>query len=183
MRIEKSEAANQRYQTPINWCLALFFILTTAIFLLSSNQAHAAISYISSTSNPADGNSLGTATVTITPVGGTTAGDLIILVANSRDTSATLAISQAGGQTWTAEIAASTTNATRRIFWARFNGTWSANPSVSFSGNQTATTVSMHVFRPTSSANTWAIDVAQNIGSFTNASMNVTITGITTLTN
>jgi hypothetical protein len=183
MRIEKSKAANQRFQTPINWRLALFFILTTAIFLLSSNQAHAAISYISSTSNPADGNSLGSATVIVTPVGGAAAGDLIILVANSRDTSATLAISQAGGQTWTAETAASTTNATRRIFWARFNGTWSASPSVSFSGNQTATTVSMHVFRPTSSANTWAIDVAQNIGIFTNASTNVTIAGITTLTN
>lgn len=184
MRIEKSEAANQRYQTPINWCLALFFILTTAIFLLSSNQAHAAISYISSTSNPADGNSLGTATVAITPVAGTTAGDLIILVANSRDTSATLAISQAGGQTWTAETAASTTNtnATSRIFWARFNGTWSASPSVSFSGNHTATTVSMHVFQPTLSSNTWAIDVAQNNGSFTNTSSDVTIAGITTQT-
>src|SRR5450830_704106 len=46
MRIEKSKAANQRYQTPINWRLALFFILTTTIFLLSSNQAHAAGSAI-----------------------------------------------------------------------------------------------------------------------------------------
>ncbi|OIR00977.1 calx-beta domain protein [mine drainage metagenome] len=183
MRIEKSDTLNHFLLTPFNRGLVLFLILTTALFLLSSNQAQAAITYISSTSNPADGNSLGASTVAVTPVGGATAGDLIILVANSRDTSATLAISQTGGQTWTAEDAASITNVTRRIFWTRFNGTWSANPSVSFSGNQTATTVSMHVFRPTSSANMWAIDVAQNNGTFTNASSNVTIAGITTQAN
>ena len=165
--------------TPFNWCLRLLLL---SFFLFISNYALAAITYQGSASNPADGGSLGSATVAVTPAGGTQAGDLIILVANSRNTSNTIAISNTGGQTWTAETANGITNTTRRIFWAQYNGTWSANPSVSFASS-TATTVSMHVFRPTISTNTWAIDVAQNLSTFTNASTDVSIASITTLNN
>ena len=181
MRTQES-VVQQFVQAPLNRVLALLLLLMVSFFLLSSNQAQAAISYQGSSSNPSDGGSLGSSTVAVTPAGGTQAGDLIILVANSRDTSNTITISNTGGQTWTAETANSITNATRRIFWARYNGTWSASPSVSFSASN-ATTVSMHVFRPSSSSNIWAIDVAQNLNTFTNASTSVSITGITTLTN
>jgi len=181
MRTQES-VVQQLVQAPLNRVLALLFLLMVSFFLLPSNQAQAAITYQGSSSNPSDGGSLGSSTVAVTPAGGTQTGDLIILVANSRDTSNTIAISNTGGQTWTAETANSITNTTRRIFWARYNGTWSANPSVSFSAN-TATTVSMHVFRPTISSNTWAIDVTQNLATFTNTSTDVSIASITTLTN
>ena len=181
MRTQES-VVQQLVQAPLNRVLALLLLLTVSFFLLTSNQAQAAISYQGSSSNPSDGGSLGSSTVAVTPAGGTQAGDLIILVANSRDTSNTIAISNTGGQTWTAETANGITNTTRRIFWARYNGTWSANPSVSFSAN-TATTVSMHVFRPTISSNTWAIDVTQNLATFTNSTTDVSIASITTLTN
>ncbi|MGE0556647.1 MAG: DUF6701 domain-containing protein [Burkholderiales bacterium] len=113
------------------------------------------------------------------------AGDLVILVANVREAGRTLAISATGGQAWTSETT-NTTNTTQRIFWARYNGTWSANPSVANGGGGgiNATTLVMHVFRPTSSVNTWAVDVALTNGSFTAVAggADKTITGINTVT-
>ena len=160
---------------------ATLFVM--AAILLSQQTAQAAISYIASASNPADNGSSNTSPRDVTPPGGMVTGDLVILVANVTTAGATLAISATGGQAWTSQPD-NTTNTTQRIFWARFNGTWSANPSVSFS-DTTNTTVVMHVFRPTSGTNTWAIDVAQTNASFAapGGARDVTITGITTVTN
>ncbi len=69
----------------------------------------------------------------------------------------------AGNQIWTTEAAQSQTNCTIRLFWCRFNGTWSANPSVNFSGT-TCNTVVMHVFRPSNTSSVWQVDVAQVSG-------------------
>ncbi|MDP2239016.1 MAG: LamG domain-containing protein [Burkholderiales bacterium] len=111
-------------------------------------------------------------------------GDLVVLIANARESAQALAISNDGGQSWTSETA-NTVNTTQRIFWARFNGTWAANPSVSFPAGANATTLVMHVFRPTSSFNTWALDVALTNNSFAapGGARDVTIAGITTATN
>ena len=141
------------------------------------------IAYFGSASTPAD-NGTNTADPTaVTPPGGMQAGDLVLMIAQQRGTGATLAISQAGGQSWTAQAAQSQTNCTIRLFWCRFNGTWSANPSVDFSGT-TCNSVVMHVFRPSNTSSVWQVDVAQVSGTFAAppAPRTVTITGITTIT-
>ena len=182
MRTQES-VANKLDTTPFNWRLALLLLMSLSIFLFTSNQAHGAITYFNSASNPTDNGSSGSSPTAVAPPASMVAGDLVILIGNSRENSGTLAISQAGGQTWTSQTANST-QVSQRIFWARFNGTWSANPSVS-SNKTKAFTVVMHVFRPSASANTWAIDVAQINAQYTKPAPpgNVTITGITTLTN
>jgi hypothetical protein len=93
------------------------------------------------------------------PIGSMVAGDLCIIYAYCRTASATLAISNAGGQTWNSPtgFSSSAGTLTGRLFWCRFNGTWSAAPSVSF-GATTNNSVVMLVFRPTTSSNLWAID-------------------------
>jgi MSHA biogenesis protein MshQ len=160
----------------------MLFVMVAVLFV--QNTAIAAITYFGSASNPADNGSLDVSPVVVTPPVGMQAGDLVILVANVREAGRTLTISATGGQAWTSETT-NTTNTTQRIFWARYNGTWSANPSVANGGGGTnATTVVMHVFRPTASVNTWAIDVALTNSSFTAAAggADKTITGINVVT-
>lgn len=113
--------------------------------------------YFNSASTPADSASAtGTADPTaVTPPSGMLAGDLVCMIGQQRATSATLAISAAGGQTWTSEtVFDATTNVTARLFWCQFNGTWSTNPSVDFSAT-TCNSVQMHVFRPPATNYTW----------------------------
>jgi hypothetical protein len=141
------------------------------------------IAYFGSASNPADpGTNTANPTV-VTPPGSMQAGDLVLMIAQSRDSTATLAISNAGGQSWTSETQVNQTNCRIRLFWCRFNGTWSANPSVSF-GNTNNHIVVMHVFRPSNTSSVWQVDVAQVSGTYTAppAPRTVTITGITTIT-
>jgi hypothetical protein len=143
------------------------------------------IVYFGSASTPAtdNGNNNNDPTA-VTPPGGMQAGDLILMIAEQRATGATLSIFQAGGQSWTAEAAQSQTNCTIRLFWCRFNGAWSANPSVNFSGSS-CNTVVMHVFRPSNTSSVWQVDVAQFSGNYPNPSWpnyTVTIPGITTIT-
>ena len=153
--------------------------LLAAFLSVAQSAAHAAITYVASASNPADNSSLGTSPVAVAPPGGMVAGDLVILVANARVNNVTMGMSATGGQAWTAQTNINTTGS-QRIFWARYNGSWTApNPSVTFS-DSTNTTVVMHVFRPSSGANTWAIDVAQTNSTSTGGA--VTIPGITTNT-
>lgn len=141
------------------------------------------ITYFNSASNPADNGSLDTSPVAVIPPAGMLAGDLVIMIANTRTAGITPAISATGGQTWTSETAV-TTNGSIRLFWCRYNGTWTANPSVSFS-TSVNTTVTMHIFRPTIGTNTWALDVTQTTGTFAAPPLprDVTITGITTVVN
>ena len=116
-----------------------------------------AITFRGVASTPADiGTNTSNPTV-VTPVSGMQAGDLCILIADIRATSASPAMSQTGGQTWASETTWNQTNCSRRIFWCTFNGTWSASPSVTNSGSYTAQVV-MLVFIPTASNYTWAKD-------------------------
>jgi hypothetical protein len=141
------------------------------------------IAYFGSASTPAD-NGTNTADPTaVTPPGGMLAGDLVLMMAQARASSGTLAISNAGGQSWTSETQQNQTNCRIRLFWCRFNGTWSANPSVSF-GNTNPHTVVMHVFRPSNTSSVWQVDVAQVSGNFAVPPVprTVTIPGITTIT-
>ena len=113
------------------------------------------ITYFGSASTPAD-NGTNTANPTaVTPPGSMLAGDLVLMIGESRASSATLAISSAGGQSWTSGTQLNQTNCRIMLFWCRFNGTWSANPSVSF-GNTNQHIVVMHVFRPSNANSVWA---------------------------
>jgi hypothetical protein len=141
------------------------------------------IAYFGSASTPLD-NQTNTANPTaVTPPGGMQAGDLVLMMAVSRASSGTLAISNAGGQSWTSETQQNQANCRIRLFWCRFNGTWSANPSVSF-GNNSPHIVVMHVFRPSNTSSVWQVDVPQVSGNYPTppAPRTVTIPGITTIT-
>lgn len=120
--------------------------------------------YLGSSSNPADSSgAVQTANpVSVVPPSDMQAGDLVVLIGQERATASTLAISQAGGQTWNSLTAIGTTSVTARVFWCIYNGTWSANPSVSFTGT-TCNSAVMHVFRGSGSDSNyaWGIDVAQ----------------------
>jgi hypothetical protein len=120
-----------------------------------------AITYFNSASTPTDGASAtNTATTTaVTPPGSMATGDLVILYAQQRG-SASMSILATGGQTWseiTNSPSASFSNQSFKVFWCRYNGTWGANPSVLFSAG-TCTTVVMHVYRPTTGTNLWAVE-------------------------
>jgi hypothetical protein len=151
-----------------------------------------AITYIGSASTPPDGSSNTTNPTVVTPPGGMLAGDLVLMIGESRTTTAnveTLAISNTGGQTWTSEAQVDQNNCKLRLFWCRFNGAWTPagnpNPSVSFSGTGTNQhIVVMHVFRPSNTSSVWQVDVVQVSSTFAapGAPYTVTIPGITTIT-
>ena len=165
-------------EVPINTVRRRIVVSNFTSFLME-------ITHSGSASTPADSaTATNTADPTaVAPPGGMLAGDLVLMIAQQRGTGAALAIFQAGGQSWTAEAAQSQTNCTIRLFWCRFNGTWSANPSVDFSGT-TCNTVVMHVFRPSNTSSVWEVDVAQVSGNFAAPPIprTVTIPGITTIT-
>lgn len=158
----------------------ILLTVSIAIFQLVSTKAYSQITYVASASTPADpGSSAATPTVVTPPT--MIAGDLVLLFAYGRTTTLTMNISATGGQLWYDQPVISTTNISARLFWCRFNGSWAANPSVSFSATTAATAV-MHVFRPTKPSLRWAIeadrvetDFAAPASPFT-----VTITGRTT---
>jgi hypothetical protein len=142
-----------------------------------------AITYFASASTPIDTGTNTTNPTVVTPPGIMLAGDLVLMIGQSRDSTAALAISNNGGQSWTSETQQNQTNCRIRLFWCRFNGTWSANPSVSF-GNTNNHIVVMHVFRPSNTSSVWEVDVAQVSGNFAAPPIprTVTIPGITTIT-
>ncbi|NWF91290.1 MAG: hypothetical protein HXY46_00095 [Syntrophaceae bacterium] len=142
------------------------------------------ISYFASASTPIDGGFNTANPTAVTPPAGMQAGDLVLMIGLSRDNTATLAISNAGGQSWTSEAQQNGNTCRLRLFWCRFNGTWTANPSVSF-GNTNPHIVVMHVFRPSNTSSVWEVDVAQVSNTFPAPpapNHTVTIPGITTIT-
>jgi hypothetical protein len=143
------------------------------------------ISYFGSASNPVDSaTATNTANPTaVTPPGSMLAGDLVLMIAQARASSGTLSINTDGGQTWTSETQLSYSNRRIRLFWCRFNGTWTANPRVNM-GSTNSNTVVMHVFRPSKASIVWEVDVAQVFSSYTapGGAHTVTNPSITTIT-
>jgi hypothetical protein len=156
-------------------------ILTILAFFLSLTLS-AQITYFNSSSNPVDAAnaSLASATVAVTPPASMQQGDLVIMIGQRRASNVTLTVSATGGQIWNAlPILTGTNNVSPRIFWCRFNGTWTANPSVAMTTASTNTVV-MHVFRPPGRNYSWAVDVDQvAVNQASNST--ITITGVTTV--
>jgi hypothetical protein len=77
------------------------------------------------------------------------AGDLVVIAVLYRDTIRDLTIGNTGGQTWTAETQRNQNSVRFRVFHCVFNGTWSANPTVTISVTAFGTMLSsMVVYRP-----------------------------------
>jgi hypothetical protein len=118
--------------------------------------------YFDSASTPADNGSNATATVTVTPPAGMADGYLVVLIGQVLTASTSISVSVTGGQSWNdGGLDIQGTGHTAKVFWCRFNGTWTANPELTF-GASNATSAIMHVFIPsgTASKRTWGLDQA-----------------------
>lgn len=135
-------------------------------------------SFFGVSSVPADGASAvnATTTITITPPSSMLEGDLVVVYLYQRGT-ATFSVGVNGGQTWT-DIGRNvgTANVANTVFWATFNGTWSANPRFDFSAG-TNTNAVMLVFRPDTSTNVWVEESDQVANAA--AAATITVTGVT----
>ena len=138
------------------------------------------VTFYREAATPAGLNAVATGTAdptAVTPPTGMRAGDLVCMIGHQRATGATLAVSQASGQTWNSLTAIGGTTITARVFWCVFNGTWGSDPSVDFSA-AVCNSVQMLTFRPPTN-HFWAINVAQV--ELDIAAAPHTITGQTTL--
>ncbi len=160
----------------------LLLVVMLCILILPTRSAHAAISYVGSASRPADnGAQAGPGPVAVTPPA-MQAGDFVLLIGAYR-LNTTISISETGGQTWTSLTASQRGIVlTTGIFYCAFNGTWTANPSISIASGTAGLSAIMHVFRGVDP--TTPLDVAQVVGNYAAPASpyNVTITGITTNT-
>lgn len=146
-------------------------------------SADAAITHFGTVTNPADNAALSdSSTVSITPPGSMTAGQLVNVWVVDRDAGAgqDISVSNAGGQTWSAGTIIRQSSMSVKRFCAIYNGTWSANPSwVTAEQFGSAITIHMSVYTPTSGyALSCTPDVAESLSSFS-AATTVTITGQT----
>lgn len=148
--------------------------------LLLPSIAFAAPTYFNSVTSPADNGTSTATTITLTPPASMTTGDLVIVSLSQRGT-ATFSVNNTGGQSWSSEARDTGTNIAYQIFWAVYDGTWDADPSFDFSAG-TNTNAQMHVFRPSDTGKTWAIDQSQTAAGFSAPStpFTVTVTGVTT---
>lgn len=166
-----------------SFCFIIFLLAFG--FLSQAGVARAsAPTYFGSASNPADnGTGADGSVLAVTPPASMNAGDLVVLVGQLQASppSGAMAISATGGQSWSSASTVDTNDQAFAVFWTQFNGTWSADPSISFpseSGTQPATAV-MHVFRPASvGSGNWVSDTALAGGAEASASP-VVISGIT----
>lgn len=142
------------------------------------------ITLFGATATPADNSSLYDASErSLTPVASMVTGDLVYFKCK-RKKLADIAISNTGGQTWTAGTLRQTGSSSSKVFWCRFNGTWSASPSIASVVDGTCLiSLYMAVFRPTTGTNTWAADVAETYHNYTApvSPFDVTATGQTTI--
>lgn len=156
----------------------------TVVLALLSLPIGAAITYHNSASTPADNGTNATATVAVTPPASMTTADLVHFCAFTRDSAGvSMAISQAGGQSWNSLALIQNTNISMQCFWSRFNGTWGANPSIAVTGGTSPFSATMHIFRPTNTSKVWSVDVAQVELDFTAGTtpFTKTITGVSTV--
>jgi hypothetical protein len=117
-----------------------------------------------------------TTTITLTPPASMVDGDLVVVYTQQRG-AVTWTNSTTGGQTWNnVGNNTATANVSMNTFWARFNGTWAANPVFTNTGG-TCTSAIMIVFRPNTSTNDWFTEQIATTAAA--AAATITVTGIT----
>ena len=140
-----------------------------------------AITFFNVATVPADNSAQAGPTVTLTPPASMVDGDLVYVSVRYRDSAATIADapSNTGGQTWNTTTQYNTTNIRARVFWCRFNGTWSANPAFTVTSGTNNMDAQMLVFRPTSAAYTWSVEAGPTPANYSAPStpFTVTVTG------
>jgi hypothetical protein len=134
----------------------LFTLLILPLFSIAQ------ITFVGYGAIPADAGAQAGPSVTFTTSSLSAAaatGDLVLMVAGYKNGGVTFTLSNTGGQTWTSETqgGGATSGVSLRLFWCRFNGTWSANPVVTITSGTLAMSVQMYVFRPTTSTNLWEV--------------------------
>lgn len=138
------------------------------------------ITFFGVATTPADNGSNALAGTSVTPPASMLIGDLVIAHVQQRGTG-TWSISADGGQVWDSIGANNVTaNVRAQTYWARFNGTWSGNPTFQNAG-ATCTSVQLFVFRPSVIASSWQFDLGAD-NNLAAATVN-TITSTTTTTN
>jgi len=156
------------------------------LFLLVSIAGFSQPTLFGSASNPADnGNTAGATVLAVTPPGSMITGDLVLMFAHNRDDAAattSVTVSTTGGQTWSQIPQFGGSGAiTVNVFYCKYNGTWAANPAVTFSTTSNVHSVVMHVFRVSDPKNQWAYGGVTTVTSYSVAgSTPATITGLTT---
>jgi hypothetical protein len=148
-----------------------------------------AVTYFGSASNVAD-NSAGfddAAYEAITPPASMVTGDLALVLAAEATSSGAITVGTTGGQIWTSLTSneSASPQICQRLFWCRFNGTWSTNPTFAPAhvGDFQDFSAIMVVFRPSSGANLWSVDVAESAATYTapGTPFDVTTTGQTAI--
>ncbi|WP_133475599.1 hypothetical protein [Sediminibacterium goheungense] len=153
------------------------------IFIFFPLATKAQITYFASASVHADNSNTNAANnpAAVTPPANMRDGDLVIFTGVRRISNQTLTISNTGGQNWNSlPVLTGVADISPRIFWCRFNGTWTGDPSIEMGGASINTAV-MHVFRPSARTYSWAMDVGQTIGAPTTRT--ATINAITNTQN
>jgi hypothetical protein len=156
-----------------------------------ASKNYGTITYFGSASNPADNGLTNTSPVAVTPPATMKVGDLVLMFAVNREIQAnitSIAISADGGQVWSVLGTFGGTGfdpPTVKVFYAIFNGTWAANPSVAFVTATPVNSVVMHVLRPSNVSNTFYPGVALSSGFWNDVTppYTSTITGITPVAN
>ena len=151
-----------------------------------STPAQGAITFFGMASSPADGGAQsGAAERTVTPPASMLTNDYVLVmvsgIGNDGATPPTLTNTTTGGQTWTGvtQVDQSGNGLGTRLFHARYNGTWAADPGFTAtvaSGNSFS--IVMLVFRGVDT--TTALDVAVAGNAYSACTSACTITGVTT---
>jgi len=85
----------------------------------------------------------------VTPPASMLTGDLVIMIGLNRSVNVDIFSVQLDGQTWDTTSARLNSAAnSAQMQWCKYNGTWSANPSMQSASGTTGLSVSMWVFRP-----------------------------------
>lgn len=166
-------------------CLALAYVQAASPVTLGMTGSTTPVhTYFGTATNCTDSCSQGASPVTITPPADMVQYDLVVVYTISRS-NATMAVSEAGGQTWNSETRLTNNGVYQQVHWAIFDGTWDASPQFTASDVTNGFTVVMAVFRPGTTPYTWAVDVNEANEAFgaPSSPYDVTATQITTNTN
>jgi hypothetical protein len=137
--------------------------------------------FFASTSTPADNGFNGVSPTSVTPPSSMLAGDLVIMNGAYRGSS-TMSVSETGGQSWTIGTNFQSASISSRIMWCTFNGTWTADPSLSSTQTTGGPTAVLNVFRPSSTSHVWTehVSVVNNSFSAPSSPFDISAASITT---
>lgn len=91
-------------------------------------------------------------------VGSPQAGDVVVMYSVFRATTGTTSITTTGGQTWTEHFELSPDNVPFAVYSCVFNGTWTADPVITYSGSAAARLLWVTIWRNVDNTDRWDVD-------------------------